>query len=107
MRRKHHEPIPQESLDEPFGPPPEGYHYRCPVCSEERLVNEAIIDVAIGTAQFRGAYRGGACRRLCARDATVRPWKTSLQGPRPPVGRLLDRIGKCICPIPEVPVTQG
>ena len=59
MRRKHHEPIPQESLDAPCGPPPEGYHYRCPVCSEERLVNEAIIDVAIGAAQFRGAYRGG------------------------------------------------
>src|SRR5215471_4002159 len=59
IRRKRHEPIPPESLDEPLGPLPEGYRYRCPVCSEERLVNEAIRDVAIGAAQFRGAYRRG------------------------------------------------
>ena len=58
MRRKRHEPIPPESLDEPFGPPPEEYLYRCPVCSEEMLVNEAIIDVAIGAAKFRGEYQG-------------------------------------------------
>ena len=43
MRRKHHERLPRESLDEPFGPPPEEYLYRCPVCSEEMLVNEAVI----------------------------------------------------------------
>ena len=54
MRRKRHEPIRQEGLDIPFGPPPEEYLYRCPVCGEEMLVNEAIIDVAIGAAQFRG-----------------------------------------------------
>ena len=47
-----------EVLDEPFGPPPEKYLYRCPVCSEEMLVNEAIIDVAIGAAKFRGEYQG-------------------------------------------------
>ena len=45
---------PPEALDEPFGPPPEEYLYRCPVCGEEMLVNEAIIDVAIGAAKFRG-----------------------------------------------------
>ena len=59
MRRKHHEPLPQEGLDAPFGPPPEEYLYRCPVCGEEMLVNEAIIDVAIGVAKFRGEYTGG------------------------------------------------
>ena len=59
MRRKRPEPLPQASLDEPFGPPPEAYRYRCPVCSEEMLVNEAIIDVAIGMAQFHGEYTGG------------------------------------------------
>ena len=59
MRRKHHEPLPQEGLDEPFGPPPEEYLYRCPVCGEEMLVNEAIVDVAVGVAKFRGEYTGG------------------------------------------------
>ena len=54
MRRKRHEPIPQEGLDVPFGPPPEAYLYRCPVCGAEMLVNEAIMDVAIGAATFRG-----------------------------------------------------
>jgi len=29
------------------------------VCREEMLVNEAIIDVAIGAATFRGEYTGG------------------------------------------------
>src|SRR5215211_5493316 len=56
MRRKRHEPLPPEALDEPFGPPPEEYRYRCPVCGEEMLVNEAIIDVAVGAAKFRGEY---------------------------------------------------
>ena len=59
MRRKRHAPRPPEALDEPFGPLPEEYLYRCPVCREEMLVNEAIIDVAIGAAKFRGEYTGG------------------------------------------------
>ena len=58
MRRKRYEPIPPTGLDEPFGPPPEEYLYRCSVCGEEILVNEAIIDVAIGAAKFRGEYQG-------------------------------------------------
>jgi len=29
------------------------------VCGEELLVNEAIIDAAVGMAQFRGEYTGG------------------------------------------------
>jgi hypothetical protein len=59
MRRKRHEPIPPDALDEPFGPPLEEYLYRCPVCGEELLVNEAIIDVAMGAAKFRGDHTGG------------------------------------------------
>ena len=59
MRRKCHEPLPQEGRDIPLDPPPEEYRYRCPVCGEEMLVHEAIIDVAIGAAKFRGEHRGG------------------------------------------------
>ena len=54
MRRKNHEQRPPAALDEPFGPPPEEYRYRCPVCGEEMGVNEAIIDVAIGAAKLHG-----------------------------------------------------
>jgi len=35
------------------------------VCREEMLVNEAIIDVAIGAAKFRGEYTGGMPRLEC------------------------------------------
>ncbi len=59
MRRKRREPILHEDLDVPFGPPPEEDFYRCPVCGEEMLVNEAIIDVAVGAATFCGEYQGG------------------------------------------------
>ena len=75
MRRKPHEPLPQEGLDEPFGPPPEEYLYRCPVCGEEMLVNEAIIDVAVGAGSIsqgidrRHAHAGVS--RLQRRDHGV------------------------------------
>ena len=59
MPRKRHEPLLPNVLDEPFGPPPEEYLYRCPGCGEEMLVNEAISDVAIGAAKFRGEHTGG------------------------------------------------
>ena len=59
MRRKRHEPLQLEDLNSPFGPRPKEYLYRCPVCREEMLVNEAIIDVAVGAAKFRGEYTGG------------------------------------------------
>ncbi len=58
-RRTRHEPSLPEALDEPCGPPPEAYRSRCPVCREERLVNEAIVEVASGAAKFRGEYTGG------------------------------------------------
>ena len=59
MGRKQPEPTPPEGLDGPFGPPPEEYLYRYSVYGEETLVNEAIIDVAVGAAKFRGEYQGG------------------------------------------------
>src|SRR4029077_1833901 len=59
MSQDAHEPQPREGIDIPFGPPPEEYLYRCGVCGEEMLVNEAIIDVAVGVAKFHGEYRGG------------------------------------------------
>jgi hypothetical protein len=77
MRRKHREPLPQEGLDEPFGPPPEEYLYRCPVCGEEMLVNEAIIDVAIGVAKFRGEYTGGTHVQGTWMNCTIFPWEKS------------------------------
>jgi hypothetical protein len=52
-------PNPERASTSPLGPPPEEYLYRCGVWGEEMLVNEAIIDVVIGAAKFRGAYRGG------------------------------------------------
>ena len=49
----------REALDEPFGPPPMEYPYRCTVCGTELLVNEAVIDAGIGIAQFRNEYQAG------------------------------------------------
>lgn len=59
MRRKRNEPIPQEGLDVPCGPPPEASRSRCAVWGAEMLVNEAIVDVAVGAAHFRGDDTGG------------------------------------------------
>jgi hypothetical protein len=39
--------------------------YRCGVCGLEDLVNEAIIDVVVGGAKFRGEYRGGMPKLEC------------------------------------------
>ncbi len=43
-----------EGVDVPFGPPPEEYNYRCSRCRHEMKVNEGIIDVEIGMAEFEG-----------------------------------------------------
>ena len=43
-----------EGEDVPFGPPPEEYNYRCSHCRYEMKVNEAIIDVEVGIAEFEG-----------------------------------------------------
>jgi hypothetical protein len=59
MRHKRPEPPPQPGVNEPFGPPPIAYIYRCSVCGEEMLVNEAIIDVGIGMAKFQREYYAG------------------------------------------------
>ena len=37
MDRPGKEPQPREGIDIPFGPPPEEYLYRCPVCGAEDL----------------------------------------------------------------------
>ena len=49
----------REGIDGPFGPPPEEYLYRCPVCGEEALINEEIVDVTVGWLKFNGEYKGG------------------------------------------------
>ena len=59
MSDNANEPPLREGIDIPFGPPPEEYLYRCPVCGEEALVNEEIVDVTIGTLKFYGEYQGG------------------------------------------------
>ena len=59
MAQDAHERQPREGIDIPFGPPPEAYLSRCGVCGEEMWVKEAIIDVVVGAAKFRGASRGG------------------------------------------------
>ena len=41
------------------------YPYRCPVCGTALLVNEAIIDVVVGAAKFRGESRGGMPQLDC------------------------------------------
>ena len=59
MRRQDGVPPGRADLDEPFGPSPVEYLYRCPVCGTERLVNEAIIDGGIGMAKFQHEYYAG------------------------------------------------
>ena len=48
-----------EGVDILFGPPPEEYSYRCSHCQCKMDVNEAIIDVEIGIAEFEGRYYEG------------------------------------------------
>jgi hypothetical protein len=52
MRRKRHAPIPPDALDEPFGPPPEEYLYRCPACGEEMLVKPTVCLDSLGNFIF-------------------------------------------------------
>ena len=59
MSRPESEPMSKEGRDEPFGPPPIEYPYRCTVCGMELLVNEAIIDAGIGMAKFQNDYYPG------------------------------------------------
>ncbi len=65
--RAGHEPLLREGIDMSFGPPPEEHLYRCRVCGLEDLVNEVIIDVTVGMAQFRGEYQGGMPKLECPR----------------------------------------
>lgn len=86
MRRKRHEPILPIALDAPFGPPPEEYCSRCPVYGEAMLVNEAIIDVAIGVPNSAGNIPVG-CPGWSVLDAMAKPWRTLQKRPSPPAGR--------------------
>jgi hypothetical protein len=50
--------VPEEEGELPFGPPLEEYLYRCSACGEEWLVDDVIVDAAVGMAKFRGEYEG-------------------------------------------------
>lgn len=50
--------VPEEGDDVPFGPPVDEYLYRCSACGEEWLVDDVIVDAAVGMAKFRGEYDG-------------------------------------------------
>ena len=51
-------------IDEPFGPPPQHYNYRCSVCETEIEINEAVIDAEIGMAKFNNEYAEGYMPKL-------------------------------------------
>jgi len=57
--------VPEEGDDVPFGPPVEEYLYRCSACGEEWLVDDVIVDAAVGMAKFRGEYDGGLLSLGC------------------------------------------
>lgn len=76
MRRQEEVPQAREDRDEPFGPPPIEYPYRCPVCGTELLVNEAIIDGGIGMAKFQNAYYPGFMPAYSARRLPLIPVET-------------------------------
>lgn len=59
MSRKSKRPLLMKAMEEPFGPPPKEYNYRCSVCGAELLVNEAIIDAGIALARFNNEYYEG------------------------------------------------
>ena len=56
MSKRRKKPLERKAMEEPFGPPPKEYNYRCSVCGTELLVNEAIIDAGMGMAKFNKEY---------------------------------------------------
>ena len=76
----------EEGDDVPCGPPVEEYLYRCSACGAERLVEDVIVDAAVGMAQFRGEYDGRLPSLGCAgcNGDTLKYALTK----RPPAGRL-------------------
>jgi hypothetical protein len=58
MHQACNDPVPEEGDDVPFGPPIDEYLYRCSACGAEWLVDEVIVDAAVGMAKFRGEYEG-------------------------------------------------
>lgn len=65
MKDDANEPLQQDKINAPFGPPPEEYLYRCSTCGGEGLINEEIIDVTVGTLKFYGRYQGGMPPLIC------------------------------------------
>jgi hypothetical protein len=63
-RRQHHEPLPQEGLDEPCGPPPSEDLERCAVCGAERLGQEASREVGLGMAQCHRESHAGCMPKV-------------------------------------------
>ena len=59
LKESFEKPLERKAMEEPFGPPPKEYNYRCSVCGTELLVNEAIIDAGIGMAKFNKEYYEG------------------------------------------------
>ena len=59
MSKRRKKPLERKVMEEPFGPPPKEYNYRCSVCGTELLVNEAIIDAGIGMAKFNKEHYEG------------------------------------------------
>jgi len=50
--------VPEDDDDVPFGPHVEEYLYRCSACGAEWLVDDVMVDAAVGMAKFRGEYDG-------------------------------------------------
>ena len=74
----------------PFGPPPEQYSYRCSRCQLEMEVNEAIIDVEIGIAEFEGRWLKDSCQYWDARVVIEKLWSMSeLKKARPKGANLI------------------
>ncbi len=44
ISRERKKVIGMNMIDEPFGPPPQHYKYRCSVCETEIEINETVID---------------------------------------------------------------
>ena len=48
----------EEGDNVPFGPPVKEYLYYCSAGGAEWLVDDVIVDAAVGMAKFRGEYDG-------------------------------------------------
>jgi hypothetical protein len=93
MRRKRHEPLPQEDMDIPFGPPPEEYRYRCRSAMKRCWSMKPSLMWLLARPNSGVNIKGG-CPRWSVQDATVKPWSTSIKSPSPPAGRFVHVMSK-------------